>query len=114
MNILTACTKPMRRAPSCLKLDDGTPVLYEGSSATHRDRTSWSSWWEFEGTNGRIWTDGGVGDPHLDTVHLHVYGEDQVIVENITVAESDWYGSRRLCCRAARWRNCRPIPAGTT
>jgi predicted dehydrogenase len=44
-----------------LKLDDGTPVLYEGSSATHKNRTSWSSWWEFEGTKGRIWTDGGVG-----------------------------------------------------
>ncbi|MCO5221753.1 MAG: Gfo/Idh/MocA family oxidoreductase [Thermomicrobiales bacterium] len=76
-----------------LKLDDGTPVLYEGSSATHRDRTSWSSWWEFEGTNGRIWTDGGVGDPHVDVVHLHMYGEDPVVVENITVAESDRHGS---------------------
>lgn len=87
---------PYQTDASCaimLKLDDGTPVLYEGSSATHRDRTSWSSWWEFEGTNGRIWTDGGVGDPHLDTVHLHVYGEDPVIVENITVAESDRHGS---------------------
>ncbi len=76
-----------------LKLVDGTPVLYEGSSATHKDRTSWSSWWEFEGTKGRIWTDGGVGDPHLDTVHLHIYGEDPVIVDNITVAETDRHGS---------------------
>lgn len=87
---------PYQTDASCaivLKLDDGTPVLYEGSSATHRDRTSWSSWWEFEGTNGRIWTDGGVGDPQSDTVHLHVYGEDPVVVDNITVAESDRQGS---------------------
>ena len=76
-----------------LKLDDGTPVLYEGSSATHRPRTSWSSWWEFEGSTGRIWTDGGVGDPHTDVVHLHIYGEEPVIVDNITVAESDRHGS---------------------
>lgn len=76
-----------------LKLDDGTPVLYEGSSATHRERTSWSSWWEFEGTKGRIWTDGGVDNPHLDTVHLHIYGEAPVVVDNITVAESDRNGS---------------------
>ena len=87
---------PYQTDASCaivLKLDDGTPVLYEGSSATHKDRTSWSSWWEFEGTKGRIWTDGGVGDPHLDTVHLHIYGEDPVIVDNITVAETDRHGS---------------------
>ncbi len=76
-----------------LKLDDGTPVLYEGSSATHRNRTSWSSWWEFEGTKGRIWTDGGVDEPHRDVVHLHIYGEDPVIVDNITVAESDRHGA---------------------
>jgi predicted dehydrogenase len=76
-----------------LKLDDGTPVLYEGSSATHRNRTSWSSWWDFEGTKGRIWTDGGVGDPWVDVVHLHVYGEEPVVAENITVAESDRHGS---------------------
>ena len=76
-----------------LKLDDGTPVLYQGSSATHRGRTSWSSWWEFEGTLGRIWTDGGVGNADIDTVHLHIYGQDPVIVDNITVAESDRHGS---------------------
>jgi predicted dehydrogenase len=93
-----------------LKMDDGTPVLYEGSSATHRDRTSWSSWWEFEGTNGRIWTDGGVGDPHLDTVHLHVYGEDPVIVENITVAESDRHGALLAVVEAVRGG---PLPAHT-
>lgn len=87
---------PYQTDASCaivLKLDDGTPVLYEGSSATHRDRTSWSSWWEFEGANGRIWTDGGVGNPDIDVVHLHIYGQDPVIVDNITVAESDRNGS---------------------
>lgn len=85
-----------------LKMDDGTPVLYEGSSATHKDRTSWSSWWEFEGTMGRIWTDGGVGEPHSDTVHLHVYGEDPVIVENIVVAESDRHGALQAVVTAVR------------
>jgi predicted dehydrogenase len=87
---------PYQTDASCaivLKLDDRTPVLYEGSSATHRQRTSWSSWWEFEGTKGRIWTDGGVGDPHVDTVHLHIYGDEPRVVENITVAESDRHGS---------------------
>jgi predicted dehydrogenase len=85
-----------------LKLDDGTPVLYEGSSATHRERTSWSSWWEFEGTKGHIWTDGGVGDPHIDVVHLHVYGEEPVIVENIEVAESDRHGALLAVVGAVR------------
>ncbi len=107
---------PYQTDASCaivLKLDDGTPVLYEGSSATHRDRTSWSSWWEFEGTKGRIWTDGGVGDPHLDTVHLHIYGEDPVIVDNITVAESDRHGS--LLAFVPPWAvRSRPTPAATT
>jgi predicted dehydrogenase len=76
-----------------LKLDNGIPVLYEGSSATHRQRTSWSSWWEFNGSKGRLWTDGGVGDPHLDIVHLQLYGEEPVIVPNITVAPTDRHGS---------------------
>lgn len=85
-----------------LNMDDGTPVLYEGSSATHRNRTSWSSWWEFEGTKGRIWTDGGVGDPHVDTVHLHIYGEEPIVVENIVVAESDRHGSLLAFVAAAQ------------
>ena len=85
-----------------LKMADGTPVLYEGSSATHRERTSWSSWWEFEGTKGRIWTDGGVGDPHVDVVHLHIYGEEPVIVENIVVAESDRHGALQAVVNAVR------------
>ncbi|MCA9859149.1 MAG: ATP phosphoribosyltransferase regulatory subunit, partial [Thermomicrobiales bacterium] len=47
------------------------------------------------GANGVLkeLTDGGVGDPHVDVVHLHMYGEDPVVVENITVAESDRHGS---------------------
>lgn len=96
---------PYQTDASCaivLKLDDGTPVLYEGSSATHRNRTSWSSWWEFEGTLGRIWTDGGVGNPDIDVVHLHIYGQDPVVIENITVASSDRQGSLRAFMQAVR------------
>ena len=87
---------PYQTDASCaimLKLDDGTPVLYEGSSATHKERTSWSSWWEFEGTKGRIWTEGGVDNPDLDIVNLHIYGEDPVVVDNIPVAATDRQGS---------------------
>ena len=76
-----------------LKLDDGTPVVYEGSSATRKQRTSWSSWWEFEGTTGRIWTEGGVGDPDRDIVNLHIYGEDPVVADTIPVAATDRQGS---------------------
>lgn len=104
---------PYQKDAACaivLKLDDGTPVLYEGSSATHRNRTSWSSWWEFEGTKGRIWTDGGVDEPHSDTVHLHVYGEDPVIVDNIVVAESDRHGSLLAFVAALQGG---PLPAHT-
>jgi predicted dehydrogenase len=93
-----------------LRMADGTPVLYEGSSATHRERTSWSSWWEFEGTKGRIWTDGGVGDPHVDVVHLHIYGQDPVIVDNITIAESDRHGALFAVVDAVRGG---PLPAHT-
>jgi predicted dehydrogenase len=85
-----------------LKLDDGTPVLYAGSSATPRGRTSWSSWWEFEGTLGRLWTDGGVGNPDLDVVHLHVYGEGPVIVDNLPVAATDRQGSLQAFIRAVQ------------
>ena len=104
---------PYQLDASCaiiLKLDDGTPVLYEGSSATHRDRTSWSSWWEFEGTLGRIWTDGGVGNPDIDVVHLHIYGQDPVVVDNITVAPSDRQGSLRAFMQAVQGG---PLPAHT-
>lgn len=93
-----------------LRMADGTPVLYEGSSATHRERTSWSSWWEFEGTKGRIWTDGGVGDPHVDVVHLHIYGHDPVIVDTITIAESDRHGALFAVVDAVRGG---PLPAHT-
>lgn len=104
---------PYQYDPSCailLDLEDGTPVIYQGSGATHRDRTSWSAWWEFTGENGRVWTDGGVGDPHLDQVHLQMFGENAQTLPYEPAASRDVEGSLRAFVSALSGG---PLPAHT-
>ncbi len=87
---------PYRHDPACailLELEDGTPIRYEGSGATHGDRTSWSAWWEFEGEHGRLWTDGGVDDPHTDVVHQQLYGAEPSVLPLEPAATLDLQGS---------------------
>lgn len=104
---------PYQHHPACavlLWLDNGVPVHYEGNGVTHRERTSWSSWWEFVGTKGRLWTDGGVGDPHTDTVHLHIYGQEPEVLIHLPAAPLDLLGSLRAFVDALRGG---PVPPTT-
>jgi predicted dehydrogenase len=96
---------PYQHHPACailLELDNGVPVTYEGCGATHRERTSWSSWWDFTGRKGRLWTDGGVDDPHTDIVHRKVYGHEEEILPYEPAAEFDMAGSLRAFVHTVR------------
>ena len=86
---------PYQQDPSCavlLELDNGVPVFYEGSGATYRERTSWSAWWDVTGEKGRVWTDGGVGDPHTDIVHRRIFGQADEILPYEPAASRDTIG----------------------
>ncbi|MGD9712352.1 MAG: Gfo/Idh/MocA family protein [Thermomicrobiales bacterium] len=87
---------PYQHDPSCavlLELDNGVPVTYEGSGATFRERTSWSAWWDMVGEQGRVWNDGGVGDPHTDIVHRRIFGNEEEILPYEPAASRDTLGS---------------------
>ncbi len=102
---------PYHHHPACavlLEMESGVPVRYEGSSATHRPRTSWSSWWDFTGELGRLWTDGGVDDPHLDVVHRQRYKQDEEILPYERAASLDTLGSLQAFAAAVRGG---PLPA---
>ena len=102
---------PYQHDPACailLVMEDGTPVHYEGSGATYRRRTSWSSWWEFIGEQGRLWTDGGVDEPHADIVHRRMFGQNEEILPYEPSAPLDTIGSLRAFVTAVRGG---PVPA---
>ncbi|CAN5618020.1 Gfo/Idh/MocA family oxidoreductase [soil metagenome] len=104
---------PYQHDPACailLDLEDGTPVIYQGSGATHRPRTSWSAWWEFTGETGRVWSDGGVDNPHHDRVHLQAFGEIAETLPYEPAASRDIAGSLRAFVSALSGG---PVPAHT-
>ena len=104
---------PYVHDPACeilLDLADGTPVRYEGSGATHKERTSWSAWWEIEGERGRLWTDGGVDDPHVDLVHQHIYGLETEVLPFKPAASLDMVGSLKAFVAAMHGG---PLPVHT-
>jgi predicted dehydrogenase len=104
---------PYQHDPACailLEMADGTPVHYEGCGATHRPRTSWSAWWDFTGETGRLWTDGGVDEPHTDLVHRKRYGHDEEILPYEPAAPLDTAGSLRAFVTAVQGG---PLPAHT-
>lgn len=104
---------PYQQDPSCailLEMADGTPVYYQGSGATNQERTSWSSWWDFTGEQGRLWTDGGVGDPQTDVVHRRIYGQVDEILAYEPAAPLDTLGSLRAFVAAVQGG---PAPAHT-
>jgi predicted dehydrogenase len=96
---------PYQHDPACailLEMEDGTPVHYEGCGATHRQRTSWSAWWDFTGEQGRLWTDGGVDEPHTDLVHRTIYGQNEETLRYEPSAPYDTIGSLRAFVSAVR------------
>jgi predicted dehydrogenase len=104
---------PYQHDPACailLEMADGTPVHYEGCGATHRPRTSWSAWWDFTGEKGRLWTDGGIDEPHSDIVHRKRYGHDEEILPYEPAAHFDMAGSLGAFTGAL---NGGPLPAHT-
>ena len=104
---------PYQYDPACailLEMADGTPVHYEGCGATHRPRTSWSAWWDFTGEKGRLWTDGGVDEPHSDIVRRQLYGQDEEILPYEPAAPFDMTGSLRAFVAAVQGG---PLPAHT-
>jgi predicted dehydrogenase len=104
---------PYQHDPACavlLELEDGTPVHYEGSGATYKRRTSWSAWWEFTGERGRLWTDGGVDEPHTDVVHRRIFGQEEEILPYELAVLYDTIGSLRAFAGAIQGG---PLPAHT-
>ncbi|MBX3069490.1 MAG: Gfo/Idh/MocA family oxidoreductase [Thermomicrobiales bacterium] len=104
---------PYQQDPSCavlLELEGDIPVYYTGSGATNTERTSWSSWWDITGDKGRLWTDGGVGDPHTDVVHRRVYGQPDEILPYEPAASRDTLGSLMAFVGAVQGG---PVPAHT-
>ncbi len=104
---------PYQQDPSCavlLELDNGVPVYYEGSGATYRERTSWSAWWDIVGEKGRVWTDGGVGDPHTDVVHRQMFDADAEVLPYEEAATRDTLGSLKAFVGAVRGGS---VPAHT-
>lgn len=104
---------PYQYDPSCaivLELENGTPVSYLGSGATNLERTSWSAWWDVTGESGRLWTDGGVGDPQTDIVHRRMYGQPDEVLPYLPAAQRDTLGSLLAFTAAVRGG---PLPAHT-
>lgn len=104
---------PYQHDPACailLEMANGVPVHYEGCGATHRPRTSWSAWWDFTGEKGRLWTDGGVDEPHSDIVHRKLYGQDDEVLPYEPAAPYDTIGSLRAFVSAIQGG---PLPAHT-
>jgi predicted dehydrogenase len=68
---------PFRHEPAVaalLTLDDGTPVVYDGSWVATTGETSWNGDWELVGERARATWTGGVNDALRGTVGLERYG----------------------------------------
>jgi len=68
---------PFRQEPNVsalLRLDDGTPVAYEGDFAACGGETSWNGDWELVGARARATWRGGVENPLRGSVIIERYG----------------------------------------
>ncbi len=74
---------PFQHHPSAAALvtfENGAPLIYQGSVATHRPLTSWNGEWEIIGETGRITWDGGIDDAETGNVRLERRSEAPVPV----------------------------------
>jgi predicted dehydrogenase len=75
---------PFRHHPTIaalIDLDDGTPVIYEGTWAHRGPETSWNGEWEVAGEAGLLTWRGATEDRNVGEVLLQPWGEPARTVE---------------------------------
>jgi predicted dehydrogenase len=80
---------PFRHHPAVaalIDLEDGTPVVYEGTWAHRGPETSWNGEWEVIGEAGRITWSGALEDRNTGEVLLEPWGEPPRAVEQPRLA----------------------------
>ncbi len=72
-----------------IDLEDGTPVVYEGTWAHRGPETSWNGEWEVVGETGRLTWSGAPEDRDAGEVLLEPWGEQPRAVEQPRLALTD-------------------------